>query len=456
MLLPTWLPVKLRFFLLLPRSLRKSPLRGDSMARWLFEALEGMDAGGSEPEQHRDARAGGRPARPLRDDHRFLRLRPPGADRRPADRARLAAPPRARVHVRARIARPVQARQQRQPRLRGANDLVLPRRLPARQHRGLPEVGAERRPRRPEALLPRLRARGRAAGEHATTWTAACSTTSRSAGRSTRSRPGAPTSRSSGGCCTSSPIPGERFLAVGGKPPPPKPAPTTLKAILARRQRHPATRADPRRPAQRPGAQRQGGPDQGRDRDELLRRRGLRRRRRRRHGRHSGGRPEREARRMDGLDQQAHRRRGRARVRHVPAPEDQRHRRPLCKHGLQRLRLPRRLEPRPARAKRPAPLGERARALHQGPGAHGAAGAVPPSLRPGLPGAASALRHVGAALVVPRPGGREGGHSSARGSRPRQADPVRRRRDAPADDGRRRLRRDADRATRDSASPTTE
>jgi patatin-related protein len=48
-LLPTWLPVKVRFFLLLPRSVRKSPLRGDAMARWLFEALEGMDAGGSEP-----------------------------------------------------------------------------------------------------------------------------------------------------------------------------------------------------------------------------------------------------------------------------------------------------------------------------------------------------------------------------------------------------------------------
>ena len=49
LLLPTWLPVKLRFFLLLPRSLHKSPLRGDAMARWLFEALEGMDDGGSEP-----------------------------------------------------------------------------------------------------------------------------------------------------------------------------------------------------------------------------------------------------------------------------------------------------------------------------------------------------------------------------------------------------------------------
>jgi patatin-related protein len=49
LLLPTWLPVKLRFFLLLPRALRRSPLRGKEMAQWLFQALEGMDAGGSEP-----------------------------------------------------------------------------------------------------------------------------------------------------------------------------------------------------------------------------------------------------------------------------------------------------------------------------------------------------------------------------------------------------------------------
>jgi len=41
--------VKLRFFLLLPRALKKSPLRGGAMARWLHEALEGMDDGGSEP-----------------------------------------------------------------------------------------------------------------------------------------------------------------------------------------------------------------------------------------------------------------------------------------------------------------------------------------------------------------------------------------------------------------------
>src|SRR6266545_548317 len=50
LLLPTWLPVKLRFFLLLPRALKKSPLRGGAMARWLHEALEGMDDGGSEPD----------------------------------------------------------------------------------------------------------------------------------------------------------------------------------------------------------------------------------------------------------------------------------------------------------------------------------------------------------------------------------------------------------------------
>ena len=50
LLLPTWLPLKLRAFLLLPRALRRSPLRGKEMAQWLFQALEGMDAGGSKPE----------------------------------------------------------------------------------------------------------------------------------------------------------------------------------------------------------------------------------------------------------------------------------------------------------------------------------------------------------------------------------------------------------------------
>jgi len=50
LLLPTWLPVKLRFLLLLPRALKRSPLRGDAMARWLYEALEGMDAGGRTPD----------------------------------------------------------------------------------------------------------------------------------------------------------------------------------------------------------------------------------------------------------------------------------------------------------------------------------------------------------------------------------------------------------------------
>jgi patatin-related protein len=44
LLLPKKLPVKLRLPLLLPRALRRSPLRGAEMARWLFDALEGMDA----------------------------------------------------------------------------------------------------------------------------------------------------------------------------------------------------------------------------------------------------------------------------------------------------------------------------------------------------------------------------------------------------------------------------
>lgn len=43
LLLPQRLPVKLRLFLLLPRSVRRSPLRGKEMAGWLHEALEAMD-----------------------------------------------------------------------------------------------------------------------------------------------------------------------------------------------------------------------------------------------------------------------------------------------------------------------------------------------------------------------------------------------------------------------------
>jgi patatin-related protein len=44
------LPVKLRLLLLLPRALHRSPLRGGAMARWLYEALKGMDEGNREPE----------------------------------------------------------------------------------------------------------------------------------------------------------------------------------------------------------------------------------------------------------------------------------------------------------------------------------------------------------------------------------------------------------------------
>src|SRR4051794_30776636 len=49
LLLPKSWPVKLRFALLLPRALKKSPLRGNEMAQWLFGALEEMDEGGSQP-----------------------------------------------------------------------------------------------------------------------------------------------------------------------------------------------------------------------------------------------------------------------------------------------------------------------------------------------------------------------------------------------------------------------
>src|SRR5262245_41055514 len=51
LLLPKKWPVWLRFALLLPRSFKKSPLRGNEMAQWLWNALEGMDDAQAEPEQ---------------------------------------------------------------------------------------------------------------------------------------------------------------------------------------------------------------------------------------------------------------------------------------------------------------------------------------------------------------------------------------------------------------------
>jgi hypothetical protein len=44
------LAVKLRLLLLLPTALHSSPLRGGAMARWLYEALKGMDESKREPE----------------------------------------------------------------------------------------------------------------------------------------------------------------------------------------------------------------------------------------------------------------------------------------------------------------------------------------------------------------------------------------------------------------------
>ena len=49
LLLPKRWPVKLRFALLLPRASKRSPLRGNEMAQWLYAALEEMDGGNPEP-----------------------------------------------------------------------------------------------------------------------------------------------------------------------------------------------------------------------------------------------------------------------------------------------------------------------------------------------------------------------------------------------------------------------
>ena len=371
-----------------------------------------MDDGGSEPDGLDDARPAGRPARPVRDDHGLLRLRPPGPDLRAAPRARPAAPPRDGVHVRPRLARPVPAREQRQPRLRGADDVVLPRCLPAGEHLGVSRVGAGREARRPEPLLPRLRPRRRGAGEHVLRRRRrprqqAVRLGDRRHQAAARGRRGrAPAALPRAGP--------RRALHSRGR----QAAAAEEGAGHARRdhggdQRHSPSRADPRRPARRESAQRAGEPDQGRDRDELRRRGGVRRRRGRLRRRRSRGCPERQALRVDRGDQQADHHGGGTGLRDLSAPEDQRHRRPLRRHGLQRLRLPRRLEPRPARAQRPALLGAGAQALQPANGAHGAAARVPAPLRPGLPGAPPALRHVGAALVVPRPRGRQARHPAA-------------------------------------------
>ncbi len=69
------------------------------------------------------------------------------------------------------------------------------------------------------SLLPQLRAGRRRPGGRRSSSTAACSTTSRSAGRSTRSRTGAPTARSTGGCSTSSPTRATASSPTPGRPP---------------------------------------------------------------------------------------------------------------------------------------------------------------------------------------------------------------------------------------------
>ena len=46
---PRWIPIRLRASWLLLGGVRRAPLRGGSVTRWLFDALEAMDAGGADP-----------------------------------------------------------------------------------------------------------------------------------------------------------------------------------------------------------------------------------------------------------------------------------------------------------------------------------------------------------------------------------------------------------------------
>ena len=83
-------------WLLLVASAR-SPLNGDAMSRWLYEALEAMDAGALRPPELDDAHARRPPARAVRDHHGLLRLRPRARDQRPAAGPRPGAPARPAV-----------------------------------------------------------------------------------------------------------------------------------------------------------------------------------------------------------------------------------------------------------------------------------------------------------------------------------------------------------------------
>ena len=341
------------------------------------------------------------------------------ADRRSAARARPAAPARADVHVRPRQARPVPAEEQRRPRLRRPRDVVLPRRLPAGQLQGVPGVGAEGRPR------------------------ATCSRCFRShilAG----ARP-EDTQFVDGGVLDNKPFgwaiyaiqqrradvevdrrllylepdPGDRFVRRQRQADRRAQAARDAQAaILGGRQRHAAAASRSSTTCSgRLGAQRARRPHPGRDRDELLRRGEVRRGVIGADGRASGAiRRARSSRDWTKqINEQTIAQAG-LRVRDVPAAEDQRHRRPLRADGLRRLRLPRRLEPRAARARRPARVGRGAQALPAGGRADRGAARVPARARPRLRATAPPLRDVRAALVVPRPAGRKAEHPAARSS----------------------------------------
>ena len=94
---PRWLPTRaLKGAWVALRALKHAPLRGDLMARWIYDAFHQMDEKGSTPETLVTLMPQTAPARAVRDRHRLLRLRPAGAVRRPEPDPRHAAPTPAR------------------------------------------------------------------------------------------------------------------------------------------------------------------------------------------------------------------------------------------------------------------------------------------------------------------------------------------------------------------------
>ena len=230
------LPLKLRLLLLAPRTLRESPLRGAEMAQWLFSALEGMDEGGSQPEQ-------------------LTSLVPPGGhldlfvtitdfygyDRQvPISDPRLVHDSRHR-HAMAFGYGPGEDQFRREDN----GGLAFAARATSCFPGVFPPVSfAAFKEWVPDAQLAELQDRcfrnyvlAGADPARRSSSTAACSTTSPSGGRSKRSRTGAPTARSSGASSTSSPTPATAS------------SPTWARRRRRSRRRRPSRRCSARRAA---------------------------------------------------------------------------------------------------------------------------------------------------------------------------------------------------------------